>query len=87
MVDARTKSGEPEADETEAAVSALEVETDGRFQPDDGMKYGGPLRLRLLVAVRPGQRGLRFRYYFEVFGHVELPASRRSNGVAPTRVA
>ena len=45
------------------------------FAEDDPGKYEGERRLRLHVAVVPGTRRARFRYYFEVFGEVELPAS------------
>lgn len=83
------RAGEPGAHETSFDVRALEIQEDDRFQADSGMKYGGPQRLRLLVAAPPGQR-LRLRYYFEVFGSVALPgpsvgdASRRSP-LAPAR--
>ncbi len=69
------RAGGPEAGETAFDVRALEVREDGRFQPDSGMKYEGPQRLRLLVVVPRGQRRLRFRYYFEIFGGVSLPGS------------
>jgi len=65
-------SSTPEGDDA-GEVSALEIEQDGHFLPDEGMKYGGPQRLRFVAAVPPGQRRLRFRYYFEIFGDVALP--------------
>ena len=68
------RAGEPRTGEANFDVRDLEIREDDRFQADSGMKYGGPQRLRLLVAVPPGQRRLRFRYYFEVFGSVSLPA-------------
>ena len=74
IVAADTRSGEPDDDESAGDVSQVEVEHDGQFHADEGMKYPGPQRLRLIVAVKPGQRTLRFRYYFEVFGTIELPA-------------
>jgi hypothetical protein len=55
-------------------VLAVEVEDGGRFVEDEGMKYGGPRRLRLRVAVRPGQERLALVYYFERIGEVRLPA-------------
>jgi hypothetical protein len=67
------RAGEPGTGEEPFDVRAVEIREDNRFQPDSGMKYGGPQRLRLLVAVPPGQRRLRFRYYLEVFGSVSLP--------------
>lgn len=74
IVGADTRSREPDDDESAGDLSQIEVEHDGQFDADEGMKYPGPQRLRLLIAVKPGQRVLRFRYYFEVFGTIELPA-------------
>lgn len=73
IVGPQARAGEPGTGEDDFQVQALEIQEDDRFQADSGMKYGGPQRLRLLVAVPPGQRRLRFRYYFEVFGNVPLP--------------
>jgi len=75
IVGADARAGEPGTDEAHFDVRALEIQEDEGFQADGGMKYGGPQRLRLLVAVPPGQRRLRFRYYFEVFGSVSLPGA------------
>jgi len=69
------RPGAPRDGETQFDVAELEVWEDGRFQADRGMKYGGAQRLRLLVAVPPGRRHLRFRYYLEVFGDLSLPGS------------
>jgi hypothetical protein len=76
------RADKPEADKPAGKIHALEVEQDGRFEPDCGMKYGGPQRLRLLVSAPPGQR-VRFRYYFEVFGDIALPARARAAGGSP----
>jgi len=41
---------------------------------DDPGKYEGAQRLRLLVAVKPEvERRMKFQYYFETFGDVQLP--------------
>lgn len=66
------RAGEPGPSEAQFHVRALEIQEDDRYRANSGMKYGGPQRLRLLVAVPPGQQRLRFRYYFEVFGSVSL---------------
>lgn len=65
-----------DADEGEDAceVTRLEVHQEGTFQEDEGWKLPGPQRLRLLLAVSPGVSALKFRYYFEEFGDVRLPA-------------
>jgi hypothetical protein len=54
-------------------IQSIEVEQEDRFRPDEGLKYSGPQRLKLCVAVVPGRRELKFRYYFEEFGQVRLP--------------
>jgi hypothetical protein len=62
-------------DTTDASgPETLEVFENGRFGPDEGYKYFGPQRLRMLVSVPPGApRRLKFRYYLEAFGDVRLP--------------
>ena len=74
VVGADAMPGDPEADEADYDIESLEIQDEGRYRPDSGMKYQGPQRLRLSVAVPPDQRGLRFRYYFEILGNVSLPA-------------
>ena len=74
LVGPGAKAEEPEGDD-DGEVRALEIEQDGRFLPDEGMKYGGPQRLRFVAVVPPGQERLRFRYYFEIFGDVALPTT------------
>ena len=44
------------------------------FREDERGKYCGPQRLRMHVGVEPGHEHLAFRYYFEQFGDVKLPA-------------
>jgi hypothetical protein len=90
MIRAGARAGADDEDDT-CDVRAVDVEQEGHFEPDSGMKYGGPQHLRLRLAVRPGPRVLRFRYYFEVFGDVHLPpaeSSRRpSVAINPTSTA
>lgn len=74
MVPMGARGDQPGADAAACRVCSLEVHEDGRFEVDCGLKYGGPQRLRLLLAVDRAQRRLQFRYYFEVFGDVALPA-------------
>ena len=59
-------------DEEICRIERVEIETEGRFAADEGMKYGGPTRLRLTLAVVPGTSCLQFRYYFELFGGFTL---------------
>jgi len=44
------------------------------WSEDDGSKYAGEQRLRLLIGAPTTTRQARLRYYFEVFGTIDLPA-------------
>jgi len=76
--ESRLNPHDPGADDGDDAceVERLEVEQEGTFQEDEGWKLPGPQRLRLLLAVEPGVSWLKFRYYFEEFGEVRVPAKR-----------
>ena len=65
---------EVDVDGDEAEVHDLRIFTDGAFREYEGEKYEGPQRLELHVGVKPGINALQFRYYFELFGHVPIPA-------------
>jgi hypothetical protein len=54
-------------------VHDLQVWMDHEFSDDSQGKYVGFQRLKLYIGVQPGIRQLSFRYYFEVFGQVEIP--------------
>jgi len=88
IVGPNARAGDPEADESDFEIRSLEVQEDGRFKLDNGMKYDGPRRLRLFVAVPAGQPSLRLRYYFEIIGNVSLPGStsREIRSAPPTLV-
>jgi hypothetical protein len=68
----RPESDEPDDEDNACEVSKIQIENEGQWTDDEGMKYGGPQRLRLTLAVQPGIRGLKFRYYFEEFGMIRL---------------
>jgi len=72
LVGPNAKPDDPDADDA-CEVRQVEVKHNGRFEPDEGMKYEGRQRLRLLLATAPGVHQLRFRYYLELFGRVSLP--------------
>jgi hypothetical protein len=59
-------------DDDACQIDNVEVQQDGQFQPDEGMKYPGEQRLKLRVAIAPGTDTLKFRYYFEEFGEVRF---------------
>ena len=77
----------PESDEADdepgCEVQKLQVDTDGTWNDDEGMKYGGAQRLKLWVAVEPGVQQLKFRYYLEEFGSVRIPS--RDDGTIQMR--
>ncbi|HVF09765.1 MAG TPA: hypothetical protein VNA16_03135 [Abditibacteriaceae bacterium] len=78
LVSPTAKANDPDDEgSTLGAVHAVEVWHEGRWQPDDPGKYEGPQRLKLLAWVQPGAHRLRFRYYFEIFGDLEIPVERR----------
>jgi hypothetical protein len=68
----RPESDDPDDDDNACEVTKIEIENEGQWTEDEGMKLGGPQRLRLTLAVQPGVRGLKFRYYFEEFGLIRL---------------
>ena len=69
----RPESDEPD-DDTGCNVEKVQIDTDREWKDDEGMKYGGPQRLKLWLAVQPGVQQLKFRYYFEEFGSVRIPS-------------
>ncbi len=83
LVGPNARAGDPEADDSAGEIGRIEVEDEGRFAADEGMKYGGPQRLRLLVSTPAGQRRVRFRYYFELLGDVTLPATSATSPASP----
>jgi hypothetical protein len=67
-------SDEADDEDHSCIIRELQVQQEGQFAKDEGMKFPGEQRLRLLVAVEPGVTQLKFRYYFEEFGEVRLSA-------------
>ena len=59
-------------------IETVEVEQDGQFVSDEGLKYSGVQRLKLRISVPPGTTVLKFRYYFEEFGELRFgnPAAK-----------
>lgn len=56
------------------ALQKVQIMTGGRFADDEMGKYEGPQQIRVLVAVAPHVRELKFQYYAEQFGLVPLPS-------------
>ena len=85
LIRADARVGLNDLDEGSRAEDVQVVEGDRSGDGGDG-KYHGPLRVKFLFGVRPGEsRDYKFRYYFEAFGAVILPdaaaaiANRRPN--------
>jgi len=76
LVSLDAKAEDTDADGDLCEIKGIEIEGEGGFVPDEGMKYRGPQRLRLTLAATPEARQLQFRYYFELFGSVSLPESQ-----------
>ena len=75
LVSLDAKAEDTDADGDLCKIKRIEIESEGGgFLPDEGMKYGGPQRLRLTLSVAPEARQFQFRYYFELFGSMSLPA-------------
>jgi hypothetical protein len=73
LVGPGAKAEDTDADGDLCEIKRIEIEAEGGFAADEGMKYGGPQRLRLTLAAAPAAAELQFRYYFELFGKVSLP--------------
>ncbi len=73
LVDAASRPQDVDSNSA-GVLRDLEVFRDGAFTKDEGFKYAGPQRLKMRVGVEPGYSRLKFRYYFELFGEVRLPA-------------
>jgi hypothetical protein len=53
-------------------VRDLKLVVDGVEHPDEGGKYHGPQRLKLLVGLPQQENAFKFAYYFEQFGEIRL---------------
>lgn len=69
----RPESDEADDSDDSCEVGGIQYHEDGAWKDDEGMKFAGPQRLKMRLGVQPGARQLKFRYYFEEFGVVQLP--------------
>lgn len=53
-------------------VRDVKIIVDGEVVDEEGMKYHGPQRLRLLVGLPMDQNDFKFVYYFEQFGELRV---------------
>ncbi len=60
-------------DDAEFELHDLVVMRDGEAVQSDDSKFQGPQRVRFKVGVPRDVRELKFKYYFEQFGHIKLP--------------
>ena len=54
------------------SVHNIKVIVDGQEAEEEGMKYHGPVRLKMLFGVPLDQDAFKFVYYFEQFGELKL---------------
>lgn len=54
------------------SVHNIKVLVDGQEAEEEGMKYHGPVRLKMLFGVPLDQDAFKFVYYFEQFGELKL---------------
>ncbi len=54
------------------SVHNIKVLVDGQEAEEEGMKYHGPVRLKMLFGVPLDQDAFKFVYYFEQFGEIKL---------------
>src|SRR5262249_39345629 len=74
LAPADAKVGPDSDDSDNVGLASVEILQDGRFVSDEGMKYLGPQRLRVVFGLEPGAaRRLKCRYYFETFGEFSVP--------------
>jgi hypothetical protein len=86
LVPAKARVAKLEDHPERTGVSGVEVFEDGKFGPDEGMKYFGKQRLRLTVGVpQGGERTWAFLYYFSKFGKLTLPPIGEEDRDGPRR--
>ncbi len=82
LVDLRDDPDDPQDEWEWGEVNRARVWRDGAWAPVEEALEAVETRVRLLVGLRPGPPpSLRFRYYLEVFGHVDLTRAPRAAGV------
>jgi hypothetical protein len=75
LVSMAAKSAELEDEEHEVAqIHDYRIFSEGSFREDEVYKHPGPQRIQFHVGVKPGESILQFRYYFELFGKVDIPS-------------
>jgi hypothetical protein len=64
-------------DSDNCEIHDFKIFRDDRFVEDEEGKYEGSQRLQLHIGVVPSIDRLQFRYYFELFGQINLPVKIR----------
>ncbi len=79
LVDGNTQSISPGNDDDDhfGLIEDVVIWQNGGWATDQIGKYEGPQRVRIHAGVPPGVDRARLRYYFEVFGELDFPASRQ----------
>jgi hypothetical protein len=72
--DTKAKDLETGLDSDCCTIHDFKMFQEGKFIEDEEGKYEGSQRVQFYIGVEPNVKQLRFRYYFELFGLVTLPA-------------
>lgn len=60
-------------DELSGKLHDYQIFVNGAFQDDEVDKHSGPLRVKFHVGLPDSMEQLQLRYYFELFGQIQLP--------------
>lgn len=70
--DVRPSSRSSDEDDV-GTIHRIHYLEEGEWKEDEGMKLGGPVRLRLELGVNPGTTKVALRYYFNKLAILDLP--------------
>jgi hypothetical protein len=74
-MDVKAKDLENGFESDDFEIHDFKIFQDGRFVEDEEGKYEGSQRLQLHIGILPNIDRFQFRYYFELFGSVGIPAT------------
>ncbi|BDM83890.1 hypothetical protein [Acaryochloris marina] len=69
-----TKPHQLDEDDSVSKLHDYKIFEGETFQEDEDCKYQGPLRLKFHAGLQPHLKEVQLRYYFELFGNIEIPS-------------
>lgn len=75
-MDAKPEDLEADVD---SKLNDYRILADGKFRVDDMDKHEGAQRIKFHVGLPPSIKQVQLRYYFELFGRIQLPNAPRMN--------